>query len=172
MLVRAVHEKKASETTLLKYGVTNAMQKDGFLRKQRESCKTSVNFQKKNKYSVNCFKEGIPVSMAQENLAKCLSDFQLNYPFGRYYIDLCNGKVAIEYDGSGHDLSVRVGKISLEDFKRKEETRRDFIRENFRLLQIRDLKDRFKKTEKIEEYIDIIRCFINEGNDFLLLEIS
>lgn len=36
--------KKASETTLLKYGVTNAMQKDGFLRKQRESCKTSVNF--------------------------------------------------------------------------------------------------------------------------------
>lgn len=80
--------------------------------------------------------------------------------------------MAIEYDGSGHDLSVRVGKISLEDFKRKEETRRDFIRENFRLLQIRDLKDRFKKTEKIEEYIDIIRCFINEGNDFLLLEIS
>lgn len=164
--------KKAEATTLAKYGVKNAMQVDEFLQKQRESCKNNENFQKKTNSSASCFEKGIPVSKAQKNLADCLSGFELNYQFEKYYLDLCNGKIAIEYDGSGHDLIVRTGKMSSEDFEKKEEVRKESVENNFRLLQIRDLKDRFRKKENINKYLDVINSFINGNEKFLFLEIS
>lgn len=57
--------------------------------------------------------------------------------------------IAIEYDGKGHDLGVRMGEINLLDFEKKEDKKQKEILENFRLLRIIDKKDRLKNKNKI-----------------------
>ena len=45
----------------------------------------------------------------------------LNYPIGKYFADiLLQDNIVVEYDGSGHDMSVRMGIITYENFIYKE----------------------------------------------------
>lgn len=49
----------------------------------------------------------------------------LNYPIFGYYIDIvmdCN-KIAIEYDGSGHDLAVKIGRMTKTQWENYEKLR-------------------------------------------------
>jgi hypothetical protein len=78
------------------------------------------NFDGTKPYSCTTFEKGIPVSKGQLNLANILKEYELNFKYETYYIDLVKDNIAIEYDGRGHDMGVRIGNISLEDFLKKE----------------------------------------------------
>jgi hypothetical protein len=52
------------------------------------------------------------------------------------------GKVVVEYNGSGHDLRVKLGKVSKEEFSLKEAKRReDLLKKGLYLLEIDNPKD-------------------------------
>lgn len=149
--------KRNKETNLIKYGVDNPMKVKEF---QLECQNSKEDNFKNNGYSSKFFEKGIPVSEGQMNIYKLLDNFEINYHYLTYYIDLVKDYVAIEYDGRGHDLGLRMGKISKNDFMKKEQEKQKEILKVFRLLRIIDKKDKLKKKEnidfyKIKEQIDI-----------------
>ena len=109
------------------------MQVQEFIEKQRKSTAENENFSGSSPNSCSTFVHGIPVSQAQLHLAKHLPDFELNQVCGRYYIDLAYNDIAIEYNGRGHDMELRMGKITKEDFqkKRRKEKRNSFTKSSF-----------------------------------------
>ena len=150
---------RAKETCNIKYGVDNPMKVDDFYFKNRES--VSAGFDNDVMKSCTAFVNGIPVSQGQIYISELIEESELNFKYDRYYIDIVKDNVAIEYDGKGHDLEVRMGKKSQEDFDKKEKTKTFSILQNFRLLRIIDKKDRFRKgipDKYRQEILDFFDC--------------
>lgn len=163
--------KKMKESCLLKYGVENAMQVPEIQQKCEQS-RTTQNFEGSSFKSSAYFVNGIPVSAAQDNLYQLLKNFELNYHYRKYYLDLAKDDVCIEYNGKGHDMEVRLNKISLENFSLKEEKKKQEVLENYRLLIIEDKKDKFKKIGFIEEnYLSQIQSFIMSDDHYKRIEV-
>ena len=163
---------RARFTCLERYGVDNAMKKEEF-QKKCEASKEKINFIGSVNYTSSGFEKGIPVSAAQYRIAKQLPNFELNYQLGKYYIDLFYNGIAIEYDGKGHDFSVRLGKISLEQFEQKEKDKIQFICKNSRLLKIKDRSDKVKKQNfNIDKLMEEIKNFIESDDLYREIEIK
>lgn len=142
---------KSKETCINRYNVENVMQVKEYKNKCLEHKRNDLF--NSNYPTSYIFKNGIPVSLAQNNLCELLQNYELNYKFNEYYLDLFNKneKIAIEYNGRGHDLQVRLNKISIEKFQEKENKRKEeILKNNIRLLIIQDKKDLWKEKNKIE----------------------
>ena len=72
--------------------------------------------------------EGVRVSKSQVHICKLLNGI-LNFKIDKYYVDIFleEENIVVEYDGGGHYLSVIHGRISKEDFLRKEKERDELI---------------------------------------------
>lgn len=156
---------KRKETSLKRFGVDNAMKLEEYQLKCEQS-KINNNFDGSKNFSCTYFVNGIPVSQGQANLSKLFPNFKLNYHYRKYYLDLVYNNIAIEYDGKGHDLGVRMNKISLEDFLTNEKIKEKQILGQYRLLRIIDPKDRLRNKENITSAI------ITQINDFINSEIK
>lgn len=114
---------KIRNTMIERYGVENAFQKPEI----------------RTKHNKSLHSEGyISCSKNQKYLCE-LYDGILNYRISKYNMDIYFEKerICCEYSGTGHDLSVRIGKTSEEDFKNKEKTRTDFlINNNIKVFEI------------------------------------
>ena len=163
---------KRKDTTFERFGVDNVMKLEEYQLKCEQS-KINNNFNGSPNFSCQYFVNGIPVSKGQSILAELFPDFQINYHYRKYYLDLVFNDIAIEYDGRGHDLGVRMNKISLEDFLKAEKIKEQAILEQYRLLRIIDSKDKLKNKENItEELIAKINNFINGTVRFDKIEIK
>ena len=108
-------------------------------------------------YNISMYKYSdnhIPVSKQQKRFYDIVSKYaKLNYQVGSLYIDIALTKlqVGIEYNGSGHDLAVRLKgtNINISQFLHKEWGRRYILRrENWKMIYIIAPKD------KIDQYTD------------------
>lgn len=140
--------KRNKETNIINYGVDNPMKVLDFQLKCQNSKKSNFG----SLYSCSTFVNGIPVSKAQEKISQIFPNFELNYHYKQYYIDLFYNNIAIEYDGKGHDLQVRMNKITEENFIQKEENKKNIILEKYRLLRIIDKTDKLRIDTNIEKY--------------------
>ena len=158
------------ETCLFKYGVDSPMKVESFILKCQDG---HNNFEGDKNYTSSGFVNGIPVSMAQFNLKEIFSDFELNFKINKYFIDLYYNNVAIEYNGRGHDLEIRLNKISQEEFLNKEQLKKEKILLNNRLLIIKDSKDTLKNKNKITpQIIQKIQTFIESDVSYEEIVIS
>ncbi len=107
---------KSKQTMLNKYGVENALQNDEI--KQRAIKNRVITLYENN---------SVPTSKQQEYLHNLLGGI-LNYPEDCFNLDIAfpNEKIYIEYDGGGHDLAVKIGRITEKQLKR-EDMKRYFI---------------------------------------------
>lgn len=107
----------SKETMIRKYGVEHNL--------YREDVKNNIRIANANKR----YEHGnTPCSKAQKHLCD-LYDGLLNYPVGWYNLDiLLSEKIYIEYNGSGHDMNVKMGQVSKEEFSRKEFIRYAYIK--------------------------------------------
>lgn len=101
------------------------------------------------------------VSKTQMRLYK-LYGGEINKNIGKYFGDIVfdDLHIVIEYDGGGHDLAVKTGKMSQEEFDKKEKTRQDyFISHGYKVGRIVN-----KKEIKIsdEEYLKIKDIIFDE----------
>ena len=120
------------------------------------------------------YKSGSCPTSKQQLHIHSLVGGELNYPVGRNNLDIAfpEEKIYIEYDGSGHDLAVKIGKVTKEKFNEKQRRRnyymyrrgwkvirlispKDFLPDddNIKYL-IRDAKEKLNKTDL--KYIDIL----------------
>lgn len=121
-------QKKIRKKFKDKYGISSPTQNEEFLKKSIQS-----RYVNGNQTS----------SKIQRFICDCL-DGELNYPFKRYFIDVAfpDRKIALEYNGSGHDLNVRMGKITKKEFDRNENFRRkQLFLDEWRIIEIISKKD-------------------------------
>ncbi|WP_434417374.1 DUF7487 domain-containing protein [Tissierella praeacuta] len=113
---------KTQQTLVKKYGVNSVI--------EMENMKIKCN----NFEYVNSKK----VSKSQKKISQHLNG-HLNVNIGGYFADIWtpDSNLIIEYDGSGHDLSVKLGSVSQEDFDERENIKRDtFLNHGYNYLVI------------------------------------
>ena len=112
-------KEKVRKTLEEKYGVSNCM--------QNEEIRTRALQTRIDNYGIN----GGLVSSQQIYLWE-LYGGEINYPFHGYLADImfADDGVIIEYSGSGHDIRVKYGQVTEEEFKNNEETRRNVFLQN------------------------------------------
>lgn len=130
------------KTNISRYGVPNPMQNHEIAQKVRNTM-----------YE----RDLVPSSKQQRYLAK-LFNGKLNYPVEKYSIDiLVEPNIAIEYNGGGHDLQVKLGNISYENFVKKEKARYYCLKRN---------------GYKCITFINILDKKYNDNNYLTLLEVA
>lgn len=110
----------------------------------------------------------------QQRYLTTLFNGVLNYPIGQYLVDcyIAEKNIIVEYSGGGHDLSVKLNKISPQDFLKKEQERRAyFYNLNIPVIEFVSKKDRLPTDEKILQYFkDSEQQF--QKNNILYIQIN
>lgn len=120
-------KQKVRQTNLKRYGYEYLMQSPEFLEKWL--MKNGSDFVK---------------SSSQQRYICSLYNGILNYPFKCFALDiyLPDEKLDIEFDGSGHRMSINLGNITEEEFEKKELYRNIAIkREGYKQMRIISTKD-------------------------------
>lgn len=163
-------QKKTQLTCQQKYGVDHPMQNEEI---HKRSVENHINNFGKEANSLD-FINGIPVSKVQKLICSHLDNFILNYEEDGYFYDLFNEKInlVIEYNGRGHDLQVRFNKISLEEFNKREEKRKQNILEKHKLLIINDPYDRLIHPRRFDEALPIICQAVDALENYNIIQIK
>lgn len=135
--------KMASDTMTLRYGHPYTLQNE----KLREKC---------NKTMFDNGNGQVYTSKQQKYLCE-LYDGILNFPIGKYSADIFIESISmcIEYNGSGHALSVKMGKETIEHFEMKENERDAFIiNSGYKILKLVSTTDILPNESKLLEIKD------------------
>ena len=110
--------------------------------------------------------DNVPTSIQQRYLHQ-LYGGEINSPFHYYSLDIYkqNDNIDIEYSGGGHDLSVKLGRVTPEEFKKKEIVRLNYLRNaKIRLMEIVTQKDLLPSDEKLLEMYNFAKEYFNTTN--------
>jgi len=121
----------------------------------------------KNKIAKTLYKNNTRISSTQQRYLCELFDGELNYPVQCFSIDiaLLDKKVAIEYDGGGHDLQVRLGNKTPSQFKQGEYFRRKILYdEGWKLITIISQKDVLLEDEYLLKLLNYSLEYLNKNN--------
>ncbi len=169
---------KVKHTNLEKYGVENVFQSNETKKKIKQTClkKYGVEHHMKNqeikikivnKSFQALYKNGTGVCSTQQKYIHDIIGGELNYPIdgSRFILDiaLLDKKIDIEYDGSGHDLGVRMGKNSYEELIQKDRYREIHMKNlGWKTIRIISKKDKLPNEQDLKKllnkYIDYLLC--------------
>lgn len=139
---------KRKKTNLERYGVEFPIQNKDVLHKS-----ISTRYQHGN----------FTCSQQQYKLYEIIGG-KLNYPFKKFVIDIAfpEDKIAVEWDGSGHDMSVRMGQITEQEFKRNENYRNIVLfRNEWKIIRFITKKDIFPNN--ILNIFNYCKSYIESG---------
>ena len=159
---------KQQATMMERYGVKNPMSSKNFVEKiARTKMKNGTTKYNGEKIIIN----GVFASRPQLNIAKKLNAKINQYLFGKTIdIVLYDEKIVIEYDGSGHTMSLKSGKKSEEEFYSNElKNERLLLSNGWKFIRIKNEKDFQLDYDEIEEQVNRM---IEEDNYYLLIDIS
>ena len=169
---------KKKETVFKNYGCEYPMQSELVRQKSKKSMieKYGVehNFYRKDildKVSLanshQKFQNGTaPCSKAQKHIAELCNGI-LNYPVDRFNLDiLIEGNIYIEYNGSGHDLNVRMGQITKSEFNRKEVARYRLLKNiGYKEIIIDNYSDKLPRDDVIIDLINGLSKFLKYSDN-------
>ena len=141
---------KVKNTLLERYGVTNPILCPGVLENVLIS-----------KYNSNS-----QTSSKQQNKLHEIIGGELNYPFKRYYIDIAfvEQKIAVEYNGGGHNLSVKLGNLTQEEFDRNERFRdKQLFEDGWRIIKFISIKNKILQDKDILDIFNYSLSLIDNG---------
>lgn len=140
-------KQKAKQTNLDKYGYENPMQSPEFLDKWfSKNGSTFVRSSRQQQYLCNLY-NGI-----------------LNHPFKCFALDiyLPENKLDIEFDGSGHRMSISLGNITEEDFNKKELYRNVAIKkEGYKQMRIISANDLLPSDDILLKMLSMAKEYFN-----------
>lgn len=141
-------KQKVKQTNLDRYGYENLMQSPEF--KEKWLARNGSNFIRSSK---------------QQHYLCNLYDGILNYPFKCFALDIYipENKLNIEFDGSGHKMSISFGTITEEDFEKKEMYRNIAIKKaGIKQMRIISLKDKLPSDDTLLEMLDYARNYFSK----------
>lgn len=157
-------QEKVKQTMIERFGCEYPMQSDEIIKKARKTLLGN---------------NSVETSTQQKYLHKLYGGI-LNYPFERYSLDIFNEdkQIAVEYSGGGHNLSVKLGNLTQEEFEKKELIRKAYIkRGGIKLIEIVTPHDLIPSDEMLlkmysfaEDYFNTTNhtwiCFYTEENKY------
>lgn len=141
--------KKKNNTCLERYGYTNPMQSPEVRAKANETL---------------C-KNGTQKTSKQQLYLHSLYGGEINYAISYYAVDICfpEEKLVVEYDGGGHDLRVTLGRLTQEEFNRKEIIRNNIIkREGYKQIKIVSSKDLLPSDSTLLKMLSEAKQYFSE----------
>ena len=168
-------QEKQKQTCIEKYGCENVFQNEDVKRKSKLTMIRKYNADhpmhiKEIKDKVirkglqTKYKYGTVTCSKQQKYIQDLIGGELNYPIDKLSLDIAfpKDKIYIEYNGSGHDIDVKYGKISKQDFKVKEIKRYKYLKSlGWKQIEIESKEDYLL-------YDDLFMKVINESKDKLI----
>lgn len=151
-------KQKAKQTNFKKYGHENPMQSPEFLEKW--FAKNGSNFVKS--------------SRQQQYLCELYNGI-LNYPFRCFALDiyLPEDKLDIEFDGSGHKMSVTIGNVTEEEFEKKELYRNVALkREGYNQMRIISTKDLLPQDTILIQMLSFARQYFSDHPNHSWIEFN
>lgn len=132
------------------------------------------------KIAQSLYKNGsVPISKQQLylfNLFNINDVAKINYPVSHFNVDICfpQEKIIIEYNGGGHDLMIKFGTLSQEEFDKKEMKRFYIIkREGYKQIEIVSRKDLLPFDEVLFKMLnDAEKYFKNTQHSWVKYDID
>lgn len=156
---------KRKATCLENFGAESIFKTDDFKEKQKqknlelygtEYYMSTTEFKEKSFKTL--FEKGNTPSSSQQRHIHSLVGGVLNLPIKNSFLDVAleNEKIYIEYDGGGHDLNVKLGRVSPEEFQKREQ-RRSFMLLDLGWREIRIIckSDILPKDQDIINFIEM-----------------
>ena len=177
---------KIEQTMMEKYGVLNPFQLKDVQDKSRETLlqrfgvdhpSKSVEIREKTAQSLytasshKCSKQQLHIF----NLYSSEGNVELNYPILCYNIDICfvDDSIAIEYDGSGHDLSVKRRSMTKDEFKRREIIRNITLKsKGYKLIRIISIQDKLPSDEILLQMLEQAKQYFSDYPEHSWIEFN
>ena len=164
---------KAKQTLLNNYGVDNPLKSDVIREKQASTLLEKYGFNNtlkipevQEKIKCSLFKNGTCKTSKQQSYICNLYNGIINYPFMNYNLDvLIDNNIDVEYDGSGHDLSLKLGNVSEEEFKKKELIRNNILKRNgYLCIRLISSTDKLPSDEVLLKILSLSKEYFNTTN--------
>lgn len=154
--------KKSKNTMLNKYGVEHNL-----LRPEIKEIVRTSNAKTR-------FENGTIISSKAQRHICDIYNGMLNFPVDFYNLDiLLNDNIYVEYNGSGHDLNVRLGQITKEDFHRKEITRYNYMKKlGYRVIIFDNISDKLPDDETLINIKDYCIQYLDRGNNWIRVNLD
>lgn len=165
-------QNKIKETNMKKYGAKSVLCLPSFHERSRQVDmeRYGVYHHLQNseilaKQKATFYKHGTCLTSKQQNYICNLYKGILNFPVKHYNADiyLSDNNLIVEYDGSGHSLSVIRGNLTQEEFDQKEIIRNNIIkREGYKQMRIISSRDLLPSDQVLLQMLsDTIEYFSN-----------
>jgi hypothetical protein len=176
------YKEKAIITNQNKYGVDWYLSLDEPHQKGRAVCLdkygTEFPIQLKdirNKARQTMYKNGTAPKSSQQIYIAQLYNGQLNYLINSVFLDIAfpEKNLYIEYNGSGHELQVKFGTITHEDFIQKERVRYYYLKnKGWNLIEIISRKDYIPSDSILLQMLDYAKSYISTGHSWIKFDID
>ena len=161
---------KHKEIMFEKYGCEGAMQIPEIREKvlqtnlRKYGCKTpSQSLEVRKKIMQAFYKNSSQKSSRQQRYINNLYHGTLNFPIKFYCADISCDNLIVEFDGSGHALSVAMGHETIDEYRRKEIVRHNVIKnEGYKQMRIISTKDKLPSDKTLLQMLyDAKQYFLN-----------
>ena len=151
-------KQRITETNIKRYGVDNPLKSSEIQNKARQSLY--------NHGTQKCSKQ-------QAYIAKLLNG-KINYPVGNCNVDiLLEENIICEYDGGGHDLTIKLGSISEKEFIEQERRREIFLKlKGFSTIRIISKDDLLPSDEVLLRIISEGTKYLKTGHSWINFDID
>ena len=133
----------------------------------------------KEKVSRTLYKNGTTPTSRQQlyifNLYSQNENVYLNYPISYYNADICfpEEKLDIEVDFGGHNLSVKTGRLTQEEFNQKEIIRNNIIkREGYKQMRIISSRDFLPSDQVLLQMLSDARKYFSDYPEHSWIEFN
>lgn len=155
---------KVKSTCVERYGVCNYTQTNEYKERYKNTVREKYGYDNvsqvpeiRKKKTESFYKNGTAKSSTQQRYICNVLHGELNYPIGLYNTDIYIPKdqLVIEYNGSGHWLSIKYGDLTEEEFKKKEVMRYYSIKsKNINQIFIISRHDYIPSDTKLNQMIE------------------
>jgi very-short-patch-repair endonuclease len=170
-------KEKLKETMNEKYGVDWFSQTDDFKIKTKETFLKNYGVENptqnsliRRKQIISLYKNNTaPTSKQQKFLHKVIGG-EINFPFLNYLLDIAfpDEKIYIEYDGGGHDLQVKFGKLSFDEYKQKERKRwYALYRKGWKEIRVISSNDKVPSKIILLEMIKFAKDYLKNNRHYI-----
>lgn len=128
---------KIKESNLKKYGTESPMQNPEVVQKRKDSFIEKYGVENpmqleeiKHKLLNTLYKNGTAQCSIQQQYIHNLYGGELNYPYSNFLLDIAFPELNtyVEYNGGGHNLQVKLGSATQEEFDQKEIVRNNVLK--------------------------------------------
>lgn len=170
-------KQKVEATMLEKYGVKNPFQSEEIKEKIKKTNLEKYGYENagqspiiREKMNKTLYYNSTQKTSSQQRYIANLLNGILNYPLKKYSLDIYmpNEQIDVEIDFGGHDLNVKLGKTTQEEFNKHEMIREKIIRsQGIKIIRIISPKDKMPSDQKILQMYEFAKEYFNTGHTWI-----